>query len=86
MGRDPKFTDAMRAATTHVGTGGNPKVGPPVWFTRPPPHIFVPIASPDHCLVCPPSLSQDFSAKLATHPYEDDRMREGLASLSSPNI
>ena len=56
MARDPKFTVAMKAATTHVGTGGNPKVGPPVWFTRPPLHIFVPIDSPDHCLVCP--LSQ----------------------------
>jgi hypothetical protein len=33
MARDCRYTDAMRAATTHVGTGGNPKVGVPVWFT-----------------------------------------------------
>ena len=32
MARDQRFTPAMRAATTHVGTGGNPKVGVPVGF------------------------------------------------------
>jgi hypothetical protein len=35
MARDQRFTLAMRAATTHVGTGGNPKVGVPVGFVRP---------------------------------------------------
>ncbi len=68
MARDHRYTDAMRAATTHVGTGGNPKVGVPVGFTRPPPHTFFPFASPEHCPVSPPSLSQDSSAKLA-HTY-----------------
>ncbi len=36
MARDRRYTDTMRAATTHVGTGGNPKVGVPVGYTRPP--------------------------------------------------
>jgi hypothetical protein len=80
MARDPKFTAAMKAATTHEGTGGNPKVGPPVWFTRPPPHIFASFASPDPCLVCSPSLSQDFSAKLDKPPNEDDSVRALPAS------
>ncbi len=35
MALDKRFTPAMRAATTHVGTGGNPKVGVPVGFVRP---------------------------------------------------
>jgi hypothetical protein len=38
MARDKRFTDAMRLATAHVGTGGNPKVGVPVGFLRPFPH------------------------------------------------
>ena len=69
MARDRRYTDTMRAATTHVGTGGNPKVGVPVGYTRPPPHTFFPPASSEHCLVRPlPSLSQDYSAKLAHSP------------------
>jgi hypothetical protein len=80
MARDRIYTDAMWVATMHVGTGGNPKVGVPVWFTRPPPHTFFPIASSKHCLVCPPSLSQDSSAKLAHTPYDDYSARASPAS------
>jgi hypothetical protein len=70
----------MKAATTHVGTRGNPKVGVPVGYTRPPPHTFFPFASSDHCLVCPPSPSWDSSAKLAHSPYDDHGARVSPAS------
>jgi hypothetical protein len=94
MARDSRYTDTMRAATTHVDTGGNPKVGVPVGYTRPPPHTLFPPASPEHCPVshpnplaspkhCPvslPYLSQDSSAKLAQNPYEDNSARASPAS------
>jgi hypothetical protein len=40
MARDPKFTMEMLNATTHEGTGGNPNVGVPVGFVRPPPFTW----------------------------------------------
>jgi hypothetical protein len=80
MARDSRYTDAMRTATTHVGTGGNPKVGVPVDYTRPPPHTFFPHASPNYCPVSIPSLSQDSSDKLAQTPYEDNSVRASPAS------
>jgi hypothetical protein len=45
MARNRRYTDAMRAATTHVGTGGNPKVGS-AGMVHPSPssHLF------PHCL------------------------------------
>ncbi len=45
MGSDPRYTAAMKAATTPVGTGGNPNVGPPVSL----PFRF---SSPPVCLPC----------------------------------
>jgi hypothetical protein len=67
MARDKRFTEAMRAATTHVGTGGNPKVGVPVGFVRPSPHhAYFPLASPDGCLACLPSLSQAQALRCAS--------------------
>jgi hypothetical protein len=82
MARDTRFTAAMRAATTHVGTGGNPKVGVPVGFIRPSPHhAFFPLASPDGCLACLSSLSQALGTKLClTVPYEDTSARAVQAS------
>ncbi len=77
MARDKRFTEAMRAATTHVGTGGNPKVGLPVGFVRPSPHhAFSPLASPDGCLACLPSLSHAPGTKMCLPvPYEDTSAR-----------
>ena len=40
MASDEQYTPAMRAATTPVGTGGNPNVGPPV---RSLPYRFLPL-------------------------------------------
>jgi hypothetical protein len=39
---DPRYTAAMKAATTPVGTGGNPNVGPPVHlpFRFPSPRVL----------------------------------------------
>ena len=77
MARDTRFTAAMRAATTHVGTGGNPKVGVPVGFVRPSPHhAFFPLASPDGCLACLPAPSQAPGTKMCpSPPYEDTSAR-----------
>ena len=87
MARDKRYTPAMRAATTHVGTGGNPKVGVPVGFVRPslfdvssswPTAICLPLPS-ETCLTClsppclPLSYSQASSAKAKPAPYEDRR-------------
>jgi hypothetical protein len=61
--------------TTHVGTGSNPKVGPPVSFSRPPPFSFVPSPSFSNT---PPSasLSLPSSARACTsHPYEDTSLQ-----------
>jgi hypothetical protein len=78
MARDRRYTDAMRAATTHKGV--NPKVGVPVGYTRPSTRTFFPLAFSEHCRVCPPSLSQDSSAKLAHTPYDDYSARASPAS------
>jgi hypothetical protein len=86
MARDKRYTPAMRAATTHVGTGGNPKVGVPVSFVRPslfnvsswPTEICLPLPS-ETCLTClsPPCLPLSYSpasnAKAKPAPYEDRR-------------
>jgi hypothetical protein len=95
MAHNKRFTRAMRAATTHVGTGGNPKVGVPVGFVRPSPfavssfwpdQICLPIPSKT-CLTCassPFSLlsgSLASSAKAQPAPYED---RRALASPAAP--
>ena len=73
---DSRYTDAMRAATTHEGTGGNPKVGPPVSYVRPSFSFFLPPALSNTCGVC----SQDTSAKAPPPPYEDRRARALPAS------
>jgi hypothetical protein len=85
MARDKRFTPAMRAATIHVGTEGNPNVGVPVGFVRPslfaaslfwPAKICLPLPS-ETCLTCssPPCLSlscsQVSSARVEPAPYED---------------
>jgi hypothetical protein len=41
MANDPTYPAALRTATTHVGTGGNPKVGVPVDYLRLPPGFFL---------------------------------------------
>jgi hypothetical protein len=84
LARDKRFTDAMRSATTHVGTGGNPKVGVPVGFLRPSPHhSFFPRASPNGCLTYLPSLSQAQGTKKCLQPpYEDTSVRAEQAPLT----
>ena len=44
MANDPTCPAALSIATTHVGTGGNPKIGVPVGYLRPPPWTFPPPA------------------------------------------
>ena len=52
MSNDAQYTAAMRAATSPVGTGGNPNVGPPVSL----PYRFRPLPTPV-CFEChPPPL------------------------------
>jgi hypothetical protein len=60
MANDPTCPAALRTATTHVGTGGNPKVGVPVGYVRPPPWTFPPPASVLARLACVASVPNDF--------------------------
>jgi hypothetical protein len=75
MGASPQYTSEMKSARTDVGTGGNPRIGVPVGFSRPR-NFFSPFTA---CLPCPPTplhtfslppppLSQASSVKHATHP------------------
>jgi hypothetical protein len=91
MARDPKFTKDMRNATTHEGTGGNPKnVGVPVGYVRPPPFSWSPPLSLPTCLPCSRantcllSPSQVSSANRDADPYEDTCARASPASLMRP--
>ena len=72
MGSDPRYTAAMKAAKTPVGTGGNPNVGPPVRHPFRFPSLPV-------CSSCLPSASpaQDSSKTL---PPNEEIMRAGLAT------
>ncbi len=56
MTNDAQYTSAMRNATSEIGSGGNPKIGVPVTYTRP--SLFCP---PHHSLSCSPCLSSHHS-------------------------
>jgi hypothetical protein len=56
MTNDAQYTSAMRNATSEIGSGGNPKIGVPVTYTRP--YFFCP---PHHSLSCSPCLSSHHS-------------------------
>ncbi len=67
MADEETYPASLRFATTHLGTGGNPKVGPPVSFNRPPPFSFMP--SPLSSSTSPPvSLSLTSSVR-APHSF-----------------
>jgi hypothetical protein len=88
MADEETYPESLRVATTHVGTGGNPKVGPPVSFNRPPPFSFMPstLSSSISPLV---SLSLTSSVRAhASHPYEDTSMpaSPALPSLKSERL
>ena len=90
MARDPKFTKDMRNATTHEGTGGNPNVGVPVGFVRPPPFSWSPQLSLSTCSPCSfadTCLSLPSPASSVRHnadPYDDTCARASPASLMRP--
>ena len=72
MDLDSRYTAAMKAATTPVGTGGNPNVGPPVRHPFRFPSLPV-------CSSCLPSASpaQD---SFKTLPPHEEIMSAGLAT------
>jgi hypothetical protein len=75
MASDEQYTPAMRSATTPVGTGGNPNVGPSVRLTyRFPP---LPTSVCVDCLPSPPSPTQENSKP--EHP-NDENVGAGLAT------
>ena len=88
MADEETYPASLRVATTHVGTGGNPKVGPPVSFNRPPPFSFMPSHLSSN--TSPPvSLSLTSSVRAhASHPYEDTSMQASpaLPSLKSEGL
>ncbi len=80
MGTNQAYTPAMRSARGPEGTGGNPKIGVPVHYSRPPKN-FPPFTTCTPCLPppslilyppCPP-LNPVTSVKNADRPYEDNR-------------
>jgi hypothetical protein len=91
MANDSTCPAALRIATTHVGTGGNPKIGVPVGYMHPlswsfPPPAPVPIsfasaAVPNRPLSSPFSLAH--SAKPTTLPYDDTSSSQALPALPS---
>ena len=72
MESDPRYTAAMKAATTPVGTGGNPNVGPPVRFPFRFPSLPV-------CLPCPSHPSPTKASSKIPAP-NDDTVSAGLAT------
>jgi hypothetical protein len=67
MSNDAQYTDAMRMATTPVGTGGNPNVGPPVRLPYRLPPLPIPVCV--DCLPSPPSSTRVSSKwRRACHP------------------
>jgi hypothetical protein len=78
MESDPRYMAKMKAATTPVGTGGNPNVGPPVCFPFRFPSLPV-------CLPClsPTSPTKDNSKPPAPN---DDTASAGLATCAAPTV
>ena len=76
MDSDPRYTAAMKAATTPVGTGGNPNVGPPV-------RLLFRFPSPPMCLTCipPTSPTKDTSKYLTTILCINDHSESALNVL-----
>ena len=81
MTNDLAYTTGMKNATGPHGTGGNPKIGVPVHYSRPPKFFppftpcrpCLPLPSPTISPPCPP-LSPVTSVKInADRPYEDNR-------------
>jgi hypothetical protein len=81
MGTNQAYTPAMRSVRGPDGTGGNPKIGVPVHYSRPP-KFFSPFTTCGPCLPLPlptfsppcPPLSPVTSVKInADPPYEDKR-------------
>jgi hypothetical protein len=89
MARDKRSTPTMRAATTHVGTEVNPKVGVPVGFLRPSLFAASPFWPDEICLTCPSppcsllSCSQVSYAKAKPAPY-DDRIAPASPAVPLP--
>ena len=79
MTNDMQYTSAMRNATSEIGSGGNPKIGVPVTYTRP---QFVFLRKASVCFsvssnsLCPPCAlntptSRASRDKPTTTPNED---------------
>ena len=91
MTNDAQYTSAMRNATSEIGSGGNPKIGVPVTYTRPQfvfsrkASVCFSLSSHPLCTPCalttPPSrASRD---KPATTPNEDIRVSDAKNKHSS---
>jgi hypothetical protein len=78
MDSDPRYTAAMKAAMTPVGTGGKPNVGPPVRFTFRFPSLPM-------CLPCLSHPSPTKANSKLPAP-NDDTASAGLATCVAPKI
>jgi hypothetical protein len=59
MANDMQYTAAMRNATSEIGSGGNPKIGVSVTYTRPA-FVFVHHITPCRALLVPPHTIPHF--------------------------
>jgi hypothetical protein len=90
MTNDMEYTAQMRNATSEIGSGGNPKIGVPVTYTRP--SFFCPPHHSLSCSPCPPShhpthspLSSPASRDSALcPPYDEDIRAHALQTLRPP--
>ena len=75
MGTNQAYTPAMRSARGPDGTGGNPKIGVPVHYSRPPKlcSSCLPLPSPTFSPPCPPFSPVTSVKTNADRPYEDNR-------------
>ena len=76
MGADMAYTQQMKAATTHIGTGGNPKIGVPVSYHRPSSNCFR--LSSSFSLSCHPCASHT--------PFHPPPFSQASGPISAPRL
>jgi len=78
MSNDAQYTAVMRTATSPVGTGGNPNVGPPVSL----PYRFRPLPTPV-CVECHPPPSSPTKESSKPERPDDEKSGAGLATRAT---
>ncbi len=82
MRTSPEYTPATKNARTDVGTGGNPKIGVPVAYSRPH-NFFSPLTA---CLPCPPKPLHIFSLPSPLLSQASSVKQPTLTNLRAPAL